>query len=130
MGFLGPYAGGEVGERLLAEVEESELAEHPMEYRPQRAERDQGWQPYQGVLRTLELAHPDDAKRKLSLRVLVVWSPAKARLDVQLRQTNLAKLEASLKALADKLNRRPYPKRETVEKRLRHLLNHTRRGGS
>ena len=124
MGFLGPYAGGEAGERLLAEVEESELAEHPLEYRPQRAERDQGWQPYQGVLRTLELAHPDDAKRKLCLRVLVVWSPAKARLDAQLRQTNLAKLEASLKALAGKLNRRPYTKRETVEKRLRHLLNH------
>lgn len=122
--FLGPHAGGEAGEKLLAGVEEAELAEHPLAYRPQRAERDQDWQSYQGVLRTLELSHPTDPTRKLQLRVLVVWSPAKARLDAQLRQTNLAKLEASLKDLAGKLNRKPYVKRETVDKRLRHLLNH------
>ncbi len=124
MRFLGPYAGGEAGAKLLAEVEATELAEHPLEYRPQRAERDPDWQSYQGVLRTLELTSPDGAKRRLQLRMLVVWSPAKARLDAQLRQTSLEKLEASLKALASKLNRRPYTKRETVDRRLRHLLNH------
>jgi transposase len=124
MRFLGPSALGEAGEKLLSAVEESELREHLLGYRPQRAERDSDWQPYQGVLRELDLVHPDDPKRKLSLRVLVVYSPAKARLDAQLRKSNLEKLEASLKDLSGKLNRRPYTKRETVEKRLRQLLNH------
>jgi len=69
-------------------------------------------------------SNPDAPKCVLSLRALVVWSPAKTRLDAELRKTNLKRLEASLKYLAGKLNRRPYTKRETVQKRLVSLRNH------
>lgn len=124
--FLGPYDGGSVGHILLNAVKASELSEHPLAYRPQRAQRDESWEAYQGVLRTLEVTNPnpDDPKRVLYLRALVVWSPAKARLDAKLRETNLQRLEATLKDLAGKLNRRPYTKRETAAKRLARLLNH------
>jgi transposase len=57
------------------------------------------------------------------LRALVVCSPGKARLDARLRETNLTRLEAKLTDLAAKLNRRPYTKYETVEKRLTTLLS-------
>jgi transposase len=121
--FLGPYDAGDAGKKLLSEVSGEELASHPLEYRPQRAERDPSWQPYQGVLRTLEITHPDDAARNLCLQVLVVWSPAKARLDAQLRQKNLERLEASLTHLQGKLNHRPYSKAQAAQKRLNQLLS-------
>lgn len=121
--FLGPCDGGEAGGKLLREVSTQELAEHPLAYRPQRAERDRSFQPYQGVVRPLALAHPESGRKPLQVQALVVFSPAKARLDAQLRETNLTRLEAKLADLAGKLNRRPYTKYETVEKRLKGLLN-------
>lgn len=124
MRFLGPYDGGEAGKQLLREVPADELGEHPLDYRPQRAAHDQSWQPYRGVLRTLDIDHPEQAQLPLRLQVLVTWSPAKAKLDAQLRETNLERLEAILKDLQGKLNRRPYIKRETVQKRVNRLLNH------
>jgi transposase len=122
--FVGPCDAGEPGRALLRAVPAAELAAHPLAYRPQRAERDDTWQPYQGVLRPLDLPHPEPGRPPLRLRALVVWSPGKARLDAQLRAAQLARLEAKLADLAGKLNRRPYTKRETVQKRLAQLLRH------
>lgn len=122
--FVGPCDAGAAGRALLGAVTAAELAAHPLAYRPQRAERDEAWQPYQGVLRPLDLPHPDPSQPPLRLQALVVWSPGKARLDAQLRQTQLARLEAKLADLASKLNRRPYTKRATVERRLAQLLRH------
>lgn len=119
--FLGPYGTAEC-RKLLAEVSAQELAANTLDYRPQRAERDCSFEPYQGVICPLELQHPEPGQKPLQLRALVVYSPGKARLDAQLRQTNLARLEAKLTDLAGKLNRRPYTKYETVEKRLKALL--------
>lgn len=124
MRFLGPYDGGEAGRQLRRDVPAEELAEHPMGYRPQRAGRDQSWQPYQSVFRTLEVPDPKQSHLFLRLQVLVVWSAAKAKLDAQLRETQSARLEGSLKDLRGKLNRRPYTRLETVQKRLNHILNH------
>lgn len=120
--FLGPFDGGQAGRELLQGVQNSELAEHPLEYRPQRAKHDQSWQPYQGVLRNLQVSAPDDSEQVMHLQVLVVYSPAKAKLDAQLRQNNLERLEASLKDLGGKLNHRPYTKQETVQRRLAQLF--------
>ncbi len=122
--FVGPCDAGEPGRALLRAVPAAELAANPLAYRPQRAERDDTWQPYQGVFRRLDLPHPDPGQPPLCLRALVVWSPGKARLDAQLRQTQLARLEAKLADLAGKLNRRPYTKAETVQRRLTRLLRH------
>ena len=122
--FVGTWVGGQAGRELLEEVQSSELAAHPLEYRPQRAKHDQSWQPYQGVLRTLQVSVPDEPDEQvLHLWALVVYSPAKAKLDAQLRQTHLERLEASLKELAGKLNRRPYTRQQTVQRRLAQLLN-------
>ena len=127
MRFLGPYDGGEAGKQLLQEVPREELAAHPLDYRPQRAANDQSWQPYRGVIRTLEVDHPEQASSSegpLRLQVLVIWSPAKAKLDAELRETNIGRLETTLKDLQGKLNRWPYVKQETVQKRLNRLLSH------
>lgn len=121
--FLGPYDARE-SRKLLAEVSAQELAANTLPYHPQRAERDRSFQPYQGVICPLEVEHPEPGQKPLQLRALVVYSPGKARLDAQLRQTNLARLDAKLTDLAGKLNQRPYTKHETVEKRLKALLGH------
>lgn len=122
--FLGSWDGGEQGRLLLASVSTQELAEHPLTYRPQRAERDRAYEPYHGVLRPLALEHPQADQPPLQLQVLVVWSPGKARMDAQLRQTNIGRLEAKLTDLATKLNRKPYTKAATVDKRVKGLLSH------
>jgi transposase len=120
LGPLDPALGQGAVRELLAQVPADELTE--LSYRPQRAERDRDWQPYHGALRALTLPHPDAERDPLGVRALVVWSPAKARLDQQLRTTQLERLEGQLSDLAGKLNRRPYTTRAAVEKRLATIL--------
>lgn len=54
----------------------------------------------------------------------MVWSPGKARLDAQLRATQLARLEDALADLAGKVGRHPYTTSAAVHKRVRTLLAH------
>jgi transposase len=122
LGPLDPSVGQGAVQALLTTVETAELRE--LAYRPVRADRDPTWQPYRGVPRSLEVPHPEAEQPPLTVRALVVWSPAKARLDQQLRTTQLTRLEASLTDLAGKLNRRPYTTRGSVEKRMAALLRH------
>lgn len=122
--FLGGYDGGAAAETLLRAVPVAELAQHPLAYRPQRNARDEAWAPYQGVLRTLGVLHPDAGHPPLRVRALVVWSPAKARLDAQLRATHIARLEAKLSRLAAQIERQVYTKRATIQKRVARLLRH------
>lgn len=126
LGFLGPLdptVGHGAVRRLLASVSAAELAAAPLAYRPQRAADDPAWQGYHGVLRPLEIPAADGGP-PLRIRALVVWSPAKARLDAQLRTTHLERLETALADLAGKLGRRPYTTRAAVDKRLATLLRH------
>lgn len=122
LGPLDPGLGGGAVRALLASVPAAELAAAPLAYRPQRAAGASDWAPYRGVLRELELPHPEPGQPPLRVRALVVWSPAKARLDAQLRGTHLARLEAALGDLAGKLGRRPYSSAAAVEKRVAILL--------
>jgi transposase len=122
LGPLDAHLGQGAVQRLLAGVTTQELAAAPLAYRPQRAERDPDWAPYHGVQRVLELPHPDPDQPPLVLHALVVWSPAKARLDAQLRMTELTRLEAALADLQGKLGKRPYTTRAAVEKRVATLL--------
>jgi len=101
LGPLDPGLGRGVVRDLLAAVSAQELAAHPLPYRPQRATNDPDWVAYQGV---------------------VVWSPGKARLDAQMRATQLARLERALGQLAGKLGRRPYTTTTTVQARVAALL--------
>lgn len=118
LGPLDPSVGHGAVRALLAGVEAAELAAHPLPYRPQRAADDPDWEAYCGVERPLLVPHPDPTKEPLAVRALVVWSPGKARLDAQLRQTHLRRLEQELTALAGKVGKRPYLTVETVQKRL------------
>ena len=138
LGPLDPGLGHGAVQTLLASVSAEELAAHALPYRPQRAADDDDWVSYQGVERSLLLAHPDPAQPPLRVRALVVWSPGKARLDAQKRDTHLTRLERELTALAGKLGRRPYTTVTAVQKRLatvlkgqpaRHFLAISLRGG-
>lgn len=122
LGPLDPPLGQGAVQRVLEAVTTEELAAAPLDYRPQRADRDSSWAPYQGVSRHLELPHPDPAQPALRINALVVWSPAKARLDAQLRTTQLPQLETALTDLQGKLGKRPYTTRPAVEKRVATLL--------
>jgi transposase len=121
LGPLDPSLGQGAVRDLLTAVEVGEVQE--LAYRPQRADRDPDWAPYRGVLRTLQVPHPEPDRASLTVRALVVWSPAKARLDQQLRTTQLTRLEATLTDLASKLGKRPYTTHTAVEKRLATILH-------
>lgn len=124
LGPLDPSVGHGAVRRLLEQVSAAELAASPLGYRPQRAADAPDWVPYQGVLRTLELPHPEAHQPPLQVQALVVWSPGHARLDAQRRATLLGRLEAKLQDLASKLGRRPYLTPAAVEKRVTTLLAH------
>lgn len=122
LGPLDPSLGGGAVRALRDQVTVAELAAAPLAYRPQRAATDPDWEPYQGVPRELTLPPPEPGRPPLRLQALVVWSPGKARLDAQLRATQVARLEAALQDLAGKLGRRPYTTETAVERRLTKLL--------
>jgi transposase len=122
LGPLDPHLGNGAVQGLLERVTAEELAAAPLEYRPQRASTDPDWEAYHGVLHSLELAHPDPQHPPLAVRALVVWSPAKERLDERLRTTQLTRLEAALQDLVSKLGRRPYTTLGAVQKRVATLL--------
>jgi len=122
LGPLDPALGKGAVRDLLESLPPAELETAPLAYRPQRAGDDASWQPYHGVTRPLAIAHPNLSRPPLRVQALVVWSPAKARLDGQLRARHLQHLEEALADLAGKLGRRPYTTRKMVEKRLATLL--------
>lgn len=129
LGPLDPSVGRGAVRDLLASVSVEEVAAHPLPYRPQRAAQDPDWAAYCGVERPLVVPHPDPLQPPLAVRALVVWSPGKARLDANLRQTHLRRLERSLTDLARKVGKRPYTTVETVRKRVaalckRHPAHH------
>ncbi len=122
LGPLDPSLGDGAVRALLAAVPAAELAAAPLAYRPQRAADDPAWEDYHGVERILEVPHPTPDRPALVLRALVVWSPGKARLDAQLRATQLTRLDEALTDLAGKVGRRPYTTSAAVQKRVRTLL--------
>lgn len=124
LGPLDPSVGNGAVRSLLKSVTVAELEAAPLAYRPQRAQDDPDWEAYHGVVRSLEIAPPALSQSPLRLPALVVWSPAKARLDAQLRATHLQRLEAALADLSGKVGRRPYTTRLAVEKRVATLLRH------
>lgn len=118
LGPLDPGVGRGAVRDLPARVSAEELAAQPLPYRPRRAAKDPDWKAYCGVERALTVPHPDPTQPPLAVRALVVWSPGKARLDANLRQTHLRRLERSLTDLARKVGKRPYTTGETVRTRV------------
>lgn len=114
--YLGPLPPGTATEAVLKSVSASELAAHPLTYRPQRVKADDPrFVPYQGVWRPFTFEHEG---QRITDRALVIWSAGKQRLDEQKRKTYLKRLLNRLADIEKKLNTRRYKKRAYVEERL------------
>jgi len=115
--FLGPWTPPAVA-RLMASVEQAEILANPLVFQPQSAKASDP-PSYYGLMRSLPFeAHGQQA----SLRVLVLYSRGKARLDAQKRTDHLGKLLADLTLLQGKLNQRRYRRRCYVYERIQTLL--------
>jgi len=114
--YLGPLRPGTATEAVLKSVSASELAAHPLTYRPQRVKPDDSrFVPYQGVWRPFTFEHEG---QRITDRALIIWSAGKRRLDEQKRKTYLKRLLNRLADIEKKLNTRRYKKRAYVEERL------------
>ena len=106
--FIRPVSADSDLQAVLDAVPSAELLAHPLTYHPQRAASDAG-PGYYGVWRDHTV--PFDG-HSAQLRVLVVHSASKARLDAEKRQENLAKLQQRLAAIQTHLNQRKYKRRD------------------
>ncbi len=114
--YLGPLPPGRATEAVLRSVSASDLAAHPLAYRPKRVKADDArFVPYQGVWRSFTFEHKG---RQAVDRALVIWSAGKQRLDERKRKTYLKRLLNRLADIQKKLNTRRYKKRTYVEERL------------
>jgi transposase len=122
--YLGPWARDKPVLRVLRSVAEDELAAHVLAYRPRRQAQAADFIPYRGVWRPFTITvppPPDQSEAKPEVftdRVLVLWSPGKARLDVQKRRTYLKRLLDDLDNIRRHLNRGRYAQRDYVVERL------------
>ena len=106
--FISPMTADEELQTVLDSVPWAELQAHPLAYHPVRAKADAPTE-YYGVWR----AHTLPAKNgELAVRVLVIYSVGKARLDAQKRTETLQKLLDRLAVIRGHLNQRKYKRRD------------------
>jgi transposase len=94
--------------QAVLNVPTAELLAHPLAYQPQRAASDAP-PSYHGVWREHTVLFDGQSAH---LRVLVVHSASKARLDASKRQEAIAKLQQRLAAIQAHLNQRKYKHRD------------------
>jgi hypothetical protein len=102
--FISPMTADNDLQAVIDAVPASALLAEPLDYQPQRA-GDVGPPSYHGVWREYTLTQ--DGQR-MRLRLLVVLSAGKARLDAEKRQTLLARLLKRLAEIQGQLNQRKY----------------------
>lgn len=123
--FVGPWTPPDI-QTLMADVSHEDLLDNPLAYRPASA-KDDDPPIYYGVLRSYDFVVEDEDNESNRLhkilRVLVLYSRNKARLDADKRQDHLTKLQAELLDIQSKLNQRRYKKAcyvtEQIHKRLK-----------
>jgi len=122
--FLGPWTPPDI-QTLMSEVAHDELLANPLAYRPASVADDDP-APYYGVIRSYDFVVEDDEDETNSLhetlRVLVLYSRNKAKLDAGKRQDHLDKLQAQLHDIERKLNQRRYKKACYVTERIHKCL--------
>jgi transposase len=105
--FISPVTADSVLQAVLDEVPTAELMAQPLDYQPQRADREA--EPgYYGAWREHTLTHEGQSAH---LRLLVVHSVGKARMDAEKRQTLLDRLLRRLAEIQAQLNQRKYKRR-------------------
>ena len=102
--FISPVTAANDLQAVIDAVPASELLDEPLAYQPQRA-GDVGPPSYYGIWREHTLTSTGQSAR---LRLLVVRSVGKARLDAEKRQTLLARLRQRLAEIQGQLNQRKY----------------------
>ncbi len=105
--WLGPLYLDEPLRALMRSVGDDELDAHPLDYRPRNQPKDEPLR-YHGVLRGAVIEHRG---RRVPIRVLVVKSRTKLKLDRERRQTYLGRLIDRLEEIQGMLNRRRYKRR-------------------
>ena len=123
--FLGPWTPPDI-QTLMAEVSHDDLLANPLTYRPASA-KDDDPASYYGVMRSYDFALEADEENDTpalqeTLRVLVLYSRNKAKLDAGKRQDHLDKLQAQLHDIHSKLNQRRYKKACYVTERIHKCL--------
>jgi transposase len=102
--FISPVTAANDLQAVIDAVPTGELMAEPLDYQPQRA-GDISTPSYYGVWRAYTLTHDGQSAR---LRLLVVHSVGKARLDAEKRQTLLERLLKRLAEIQGQLNQRKY----------------------
>jgi transposase len=106
--FISPVTADNALQRLCDDVPAAELLAHPLDYHPQRAgsEAPAG---YHGVWREHTVTTNEHSAR---LRLLVVHSESKARLDAEKRRQAIDKLNQRFADIQAHLNQRKYKRRD------------------
>jgi len=120
--FLGPWTPTDI-RTLMGTISQQELLASPLAYRPQ-SYREGDPPPYYGVMREYAFVDGEDEDEvRITLRVLVLYSRSKARLDAGKREDQLAKLQDGLRQIQSMLNQRRYKSRCYVEQRVHKLMS-------
>jgi transposase len=104
--YLGPWEANTSVQNVMRSVNESELAAHELDYRPQRrAATQQAFVPYRGVWRPFVVSYDGHSYAD---RALVVWSAGKQHLDAEKRKVQLKRLLNRLAEIQEHLNHGRY----------------------
>lgn len=119
--FLGPWTPPDIRE-IMRDVSAEELLSQPLSYLPQN-HKPSDPPPYYGVMRDYSFTYTvDQIEQENQLRVLVLYSRSKAKLDAGKREDHLHKLQSGLDELKTKLNQRRYKRSCYVEERIHNLI--------
>ena len=106
--WLGPLNTDQSLRDVMAAVSDEELRDHPLAYRPTNQPKDEPLR-YHGVLRSATIEYETET---VPIRVLVVKSRTKVKLDRDRRQTYLDRLTGRLEEIQGLLNTRRYKRRD------------------
>jgi transposase len=112
--WLGPLHADPGLQAVMHAVSNAELAEQPLDYRPTNQPPDEPLR-YHGVLRPTSIAQDG---QQVAIRVLVVKSATKVKLDHDRRQTYLERLTKRLAAIQGLLNQRRYKKKAYAQNQI------------
>ena len=119
--FSGPWTPPDI-KALMSEVSHDELLAHPRAYRPASVADDEP-PVYYGVMRSYDFVVEDETNSlHETLRVLILYSRNKARLDAGKRHDHLEKLHTQLREIEGQLNQRRYKKACYVTERIHKCL--------
>jgi transposase len=124
MGYLGRRRECPPVQQWMRSVSKEELLLHPLAYRAVRLSQQE--EPaYYGVVREWSVTVGNQTVKD---QALIVYSPAKERLDAHKREQALSKLTTQLDTIARRLNQRRYKQADDVHERIEKVMQGSRAG--